>query len=273
MIEPKTALEDTLFGISPQIGYSTATTITTLLKEPLMNRIATLSIVTLALMGSTGCATVYVQKSSQLADATAPRSTLLAGSMVRVGRTHKKEVDIVDAALTAAMGSYLGEFGVKVTKAATDFVSKHGMQVVTDSARASKLSQASALREAVEAIETMGAIWYAPEGSTKTLDSSTSLLFGKKAFIEAADDAETPNEAFMFVSGRIYEQTGFFIMKKPVFHIEIRVLDEQGEDLMRASGIGEGAASPFVMDRQLSNLQRALDGALQSLSVVAVETF
>ena len=238
-----------------------------------MNRIATLSIVTLALMGSTGCATVYVQKSSQLAEATAPRSTLLAGSMVRVGRTHKKEADIVDAALTAAMGSYLGEFGVKVTKAATDFVSKHGMQVVTDSARASKLSQASALREAVEAIETMGASWYAPEGSTKTLDSSTSLLFGKKAFVEAADDAATPNEAFMFVSGRIYEQTGFFIMKKPVFHIEIRVLDEQGEDLMRASGIGEGTASPFVMDRQLSNLQRALDGALQSLSVVAVETF
>lgn len=93
-----------------------------------------------------------------------------------------------------------------------------------------------------------------------------------KTALEAADDAETPNEAFMFVSGRIYEQSGFFITKKPIFHIEIRLLDEQGEDLMRASGIGEGTASPIVMDRKLSNLQRALDGALQSLSLVAVET-
>jgi hypothetical protein len=239
-----------------------------------MNRFVTLLIVSLALISSTGCATVYVQKSSMLNNLTEPRPTLLAGSMVRVGRRNdQRQGDLLDAALTASMSAYLGDFGVRVTQAATSFVSKHGMRVVTDSARASKLSQANALRDAVDAIDTMGAIWYSPDGSNKTLNSSTNLVFGKKVFVEPADDLETPNEAFMFVSGRIYEETGWFVMKKPIFHIEIRVLDEQGEDLMRASGIGEGAASLFIMDRQLANLERALDGALQSLSVVAVENF
>ena len=239
-----------------------------------MNRFVTLSIVSLALISSTGCATVYVQKSSMLNDLPEPRATLLAGSMVRVGRRHdQKQGDLLDAVLTASMSAYLGDFCVRVTQAATNFVSKHGMKVVTDSARANKLSRTNVLRDAVDAIDTMGAIWYSPDGSNKTLNSSSRLGFGKKSFVQAADDLETPNEAFMFVSGRIYEETGWFIMKKPVFHIEIRVLDEQGEDLMRASGIGEGAASLFIMDRQLENLERALDGALQSLSIVAVETF
>ena len=239
-----------------------------------MNRLITLSIVGLAVISSIGCATVYVEKSSMLNNLPEPRATLLAGSMVRVGRRHdEKQGDLLDAALTASMSAYLGDFGVKVTQAAKDFVSKHGLQVVVDSERASRLSEVSPVRDAVNVIDTMGAIWYSPDGSNKTLDSSTSLLFGKKAFIEAADDPEKPNEAFMFVTGRIYEETGWFIMKKPVVRIEVRVLDEQGEDLMRASGIGKGEASPFVMDRQLKNLQLALDGALQSLSVVAVETF
>ena len=239
-----------------------------------MRRFAVSTIMSLALIGSTGCATVYVEKSSMLNNLPEPRATLLAGSMVRVGRRHdQKQGDLLDAALTASMSAYLGDFGIKVTQAATDFVSKHGMKVVTDSARANKLSQTNALRDAVDTIDTLGAIWYSPDGSNKTLNSSSRLGFGKKSFVQAADDLETPKEAFMFVTGRIYEETGWFIMKKPVFHIEIRVLDEQGEDLMRASGIGKGEASPFVMDRQLKNLQLALDGALQSLSVVAVETF
>ena len=56
-----------------------------------------------------------------------------------------------------------------------------------------------------------------------------------------------------------------------MFRMEIRVLDEQGEDLMRVSGVGEGDAAPFFMDRSKGNLEKALKGALETLKVTPVE--
>ncbi len=237
-----------------------------------MNRIGTLCLALLAFTGSMGCATVYVKKSPKLENLEEPRSALLATSMVRVGEEDDEDKGgLLDAALNVAMNSHLEAFGIKVTETATAFVAQHGLKVVTDPMRAKKLSLINLNKEVSGAMTALGGVWYSPDGSTKTLNSSTSILFGKKAFIEAADDPNVPNEAFMFITGSIYEGSQWLIMKKPIFRIEIRVLDEAGEDLLRVSGMGEGKASPFVMDRQKNNLEIALNGALESLKVIEVE--
>ena len=49
-------------------------------------------------------------------------------------------------------------------------------------------------------------VWYSPEGSTHVVDSSINYVnFNKKQNVERADDPETPNEAFVFVTGTITE--------------------------------------------------------------------
>ena len=126
----------------------------------------------------------------------------LRGPTLRRGRL---EGGLINAALNVAMNAHLEAFGVKVTEAATAFVAQHGLKVVTDPERAKKLSLINFNETAGEAMTALGGVWYAPEGSTKHLDSSSTILFGKRAFIEAADDTHTPNEAFVFISGSIYE--------------------------------------------------------------------
>ena len=239
-----------------------------------MTRINTLILAVIALVGSTGCATVYVKKSPKLENLKEPQTALLATSVVYVGQRYGEgdsEGGLINAALNVAMNAHLEAFGVKVTEAATAFVAQHGLKVVTDPERAKKLSLINFNETAGEAMTALGGVWYAPEGSTKHLDSSSTILFGKRAFIEAADDTHTPNEAFVFISGSIYEGQEWLVMKKPVFRIEIRALDEDGEDLLRVSGMGEGDAALFVMDRDGENLSKALEGALNSLRLTEVE--
>ena len=110
-----------------------------------------------------------------------------------------------------------------------------------------------------------------PGGILKEIDASTTFLFGGKQFVEAADDPDVPNEAFVFITGTVLEGSEWLIMKKPIFRMDIRVLDENGEDLMRARGLGEGETSPFIMDRQKHNLEKALNAALAGLEVIKVK--
>ena len=237
-----------------------------------MTRINTLILAVIALVGSTGCATVYVKKSPKLENLKEPQTALLATSVVYVGQRYGEgdsEGGLINAALNVAMNAHLEAFGVKVTEAATAFVAQHGLKVVTDPERAKKLSLINFNETAGDAMTALGGVWYAPEGSTKHLDSSSTILFGKRAFIEAADDTHPQRRSCLFPAASM--RAKWLIMKKPVFRIEIRALDEDGEDLLRVSGMGEGDAALFVMDRDGENLSKALEGALNSLRLTEVE--
>ncbi len=237
-----------------------------------MYRLSSVFLMLFVLTGSMGCASVFVKKSSKLENLEEPRPTLLASAMVRVGeKDDENSGGLMDAALNIAMNTHLEAFGGKMIETATGFMAKHGMRVVKDPPRAKKLSLINVGKDMGSALSAVSGVWFSPEGSLKELDANTSFLFGGKQFVEAADDPEVPNEAFVFITGTVLEDSEWLIMKKPVFRMDIRVLDENGEDLMRARGRGEGDTSPFVMDRQKHNLEKALNAALAGLEVIEVE--
>jgi hypothetical protein len=237
-----------------------------------MQRLSAIFVMFFVLSGGVGCASVFVKKSSRLDNLEEPRPTLLASAMVRVGeKDDEGGGGLMDAALNIAMNTHLEAFGGKMLEAATGFMAKHGMEVVMDPPRAKKLSLINVGKDMGSALSAVSGVWYSPQGSLKELDASTSFLFGGKQFVEAADDPEVLNEAFVFITGTVLEKSEWLVMKKPVFRMDIRVLDENGEDLMRARGLGEGDASPFVMDRQKHNLEKALNAALAGLEVIEVE--
>ena len=139
---------------------------------------------------------------------------------------------------------------------ATVFMAKHGMKVVTRPTSCKELSLINVGKDMGSALSAVSGVWYSPEGSLKEIDASTTFLFGGKQFVEAADDPDVPNEAFVFITGTVLEGSEWLIMKKPIFLMDIRVLDENGEDLMRARGLGEGETSPFIMDRQKQTISK-----------------
>ena len=235
-----------------------------------MNRLYS-ALVALALAThSMGCATVYIKKASALEGLSEPRPALLATSVVRVGDPSAQDGSD-DVALNVAMKPHLEAFGLEMTEAASAFVAQHGLRVVKDAERAQRLSLFTGKDKIVGVVGALTGFWYSPEGSTHVVDSSINYVFNKKQNVERADDPETPNEAFVFVTGTITKTTAWLVMAKPMFRMEIRVLDEQGEDLMRVSGVGEGDAAPFFMDRSKGNLEKALKGALETLKVTPVE--
>lgn len=237
----------------------------------MLRRLSSTFLMLFVLTGGMGCASVFVKKSSKLNNLEEPRPTLLASAMVRVGEKDDEGGGLMDAALNMAMNTHLEAFGGKMVETATGFMAKHGLRLVKDAPRAKKLSLINVSKGVGDALAVMSGVWISPEGSTKQIDANTSFLFGAKQFVEAADDADIPNEAFVFITGRIIEQSNWLIMKKPIFQIDIRVLDENGEDLLKARGRGEGDASPFVMDRQKPNLEKALNAALAGLELIEVE--
>ncbi|MEE2837133.1 MAG: hypothetical protein VYB65_14035 [Myxococcota bacterium] len=235
-----------------------------------MNRLYS-ALVALALAThSMGCATVYIKKASALEGLSEPRPALLATSVVRVGDPSAQDGG-GDVALNVAMKPHLEAFGLEMTEVASAFVAQHGLRVVKDAERAQRLSLFTGKDKIVGVVGALTGFWYSPEGSTHVVDSSINYVFNKKQNVERADDPETPNEAFVFVTGTITKTTAWLVMAKPMFRMEIRVLDEQGEDLMRVSGVGEGDAAPFFMDRSKGNLEKALKGALETLKVTPVE--
>ena len=201
-----------------------------------MQRFSAIVVMFFVLSGGVGCASVFVKKSSKLENLEEPRPTLLASAMVRVGEKADEGGGLMDTALNIAMNTHLEAFGGKMLEAATVFMGKHGMKLVMDPPRAKQLSLINVGKDMGNALSAVSGVWYSPQGSLKELDASASFLFGGKHFVEAADDPKIPNEAFVFITGTVLEKSEWLVMKKPVFRMDIRVLDENGEDLMRARG-------------------------------------
>ena len=99
------------------------------------------------------------------------------------------------------------------------------------------------------------------------IDNNTILLKSYRKNLIEKLDSEQENECFVFISASVFSRTKWLIMYHPQVVLDYVILSENQDVVFRARGVGIGDASPFIINKSATNLNLAIERAMESIRV------
>jgi hypothetical protein len=208
-----------------------------------------------------GCGGPYLKLDPALTPSE-PRPSLMTSAIVSVENDSPDDGVSVFGLL---QNTDLDRFGQIMTSRAGAFLLDYGLELYVDREHARRASALNVSSGASKALAVLAGAWISPDGSTVFIDGDTNLRFTRKDLKKKLATGR-PGESFTFVTGKIEERGIFF--KRPIFTIDIVVVDAEFNTILSARGIGKGDSSFLVTNRTATNLERAMNLALDELATI-----
>lgn len=199
------------------------------------------------------CATPFLKVKSDASVASAP--TLMTTSFIRAVDENKRvnPFDVVRGEGMDGVGDHLTTQSIKM-------LGKQGFQVYLDKNHAQRLP---IIEEDATAV--LGGLWYSKDTSTTIVDNDTILLEPFCSSLVYELNTQKEDEHFLFVSARLGEKETFLIMRSVYFLIDYVMINDSGNVVFRARGIGDGTRSFLFADKSKHSLKLAIDNAIRSI--------
>lgn len=215
----------------------------------------------------TGCMKSYVKQSPGL-DAASLQPTLLVNASVSV--IQDEDAGVAGAVVGATQNKMLPDFGASVMEQVPGILAENGFELIIDGARIESGAKAD-MTEFTNKMTMLSGTWTHPDAMTLPLMVNTLNRRGASSRVAEALDDPDAVDTYTYVVVNIHDAKKYMVMQAPLVELSVLVVDESGEDLLRARAYGMGELSPFVSNRHPDNLNVALDAALVALSEVEVE--
>ena len=216
----------------------------------------------------TGCMKSYVKQSPGL-DAQNLRPALLVNASVSVVHDDN-DAGVAGAVVGATQNKMLPEFGAAVMEQVPGLLADNGFELVVDGERVEAGAKAD-MTEFTNKMTVLSGTWTHEDAMTLPLMVNTPNRRRASARVAETLDDPDAEDAYAYVVVNIHDKQKYMVMKAPVVELSVLVVDEAGEDLLRARAYGMGELSAFVPNRHPDNLQVALDAALADLAQTEVE--
>ena len=164
----------------------------------------------------------------------------------------------------------LPDFGASVMEQVPGILAENGFELIIDGARIESGAKAD-MTEFTNKMTMLSGTWTHPDAMTLPLMVNTLNRRGASSRVAEALDDPDAVDTYTYVVVNIHDAKKYMVMQAPLVELSVLVVDESGEDLLRARAYGMGELSPFVSNRHPDNLNVALDAALVALSEVEVE--
>lgn len=215
----------------------------------------------------TGCMKSYVKQSDGL-DSESLRPALLVNMSVTV--VQDDDAGVAGAVVGATQNKMLPEFGASVMEQVPGLLAENGFELVVDGPRVKDGAKVD-MTEFTNKMTMLSGAWTHDDAITMPLMVNTPNR--RRASAKLAEGLDNPDvdDAYAYVVVNIHDKKKYMVMRAPVVELSVLVVDEAGEDLLRARAYGMGDMSAFVTNRHPDNLNAALDDALANLAEVPVE--
>ncbi|MCB9744355.1 MAG: hypothetical protein H6740_17285 [Alphaproteobacteria bacterium] len=215
----------------------------------------------LALLVLSGCMSTKVWQDVDV-DVNAARPALMVNASIHVAED--EDDSLAGAVMDIVQNKTLPEVGAQLPDKVRGALAPYGFDLIVDGPRV-KRSQNLDMTEFTNDFTVLSGAWSHPEGTTMPLTWAT--LNRKRVAARIAESIDDPEvqDAYVYVDVTVYEWTRFLVMKQTVVGLSLLVVDEQGEDLLRARAYGDAGMKPLVADRSPEKVLEALDNAILDL--------
>jgi hypothetical protein len=169
-------------------------------------------------------------------------------------------------------------FGETVIDALTPVLTPHGVDLRIDTDRAKLVqdidwSDVWSVRVAplLDSLTAVSTAWTDPRGANIS-GLSTDHLFRRTEYTRIAKtlNPEGRREGYLFAIVRVTTETRWLVIRLPQVRVTVFVADENGREVLRAQGVGQGRSRLLAVDRSKDNLIRGLRSAMRALERAAV---
>ncbi|MCB9745416.1 MAG: hypothetical protein H6741_33395 [Alphaproteobacteria bacterium] len=214
-----------------------------------------------ALILLSGCMSTKVWQDVDL-DPAASRPALMVNASVHVAQD--EDDSLAGAVMDIVQNKTLPEVGQALPDKLNTALGAYGMNLVVDGQRVKRSSNAD-FTEFTNDFTVLSGAYSHPEGTTMPLTWATLNRRRVGERMAASLDEPEVEDLYVYADVTIYEISRLFIMKETVVLLSLLVLDEQGEDVLRARAYGSAGMKPFVADRSPEKVLFALDDAINEM--------
>ena len=228
----------------------------------------------LVLVGLSGCVKPYLKVTDQRGDLKSSQTLLAAAVFDNTRPSAKEERTSLDVVLKVASNINLDAVGQHMLKDAETMLSEYGLVLKRDQAQARKIDffKGAGVPTVSKVVQALTGRWVSPDGAQmRSIGDTTWLFESVRVGMAKALDSKTPNEHFLFVSARGTADREWLIFVRPEVVLYYLVLNERGDIVLEARGIGHGEKSFFTEDQAPANLILALQKASENMRSQPVE--
>ena len=228
------------------------------------------------LVGLSGCVKPYLKVTDQRGDLKSSQTLVTAAVFDNTRSSAREERTGLDVMFKVVSNINLDAVGEHMLKDAEAMLAEYGLLLKRDQAQARKIDlfKGTGVPVVNKVVQALAGRWVSPDGAQMRSIGDTTWLFESVRVGMAKElDSKTPNEHFLFVSARCAADREWLIFVRPEVVLYYLVLNERGDIVLEARGIGHGEKSLFTEDQTPENLISALQRASESMRSQPVESF